>query len=111
MKRFLTLPLLAYALGTPIWGYSTTLLGHASVAALFVIVLVGVARGGAFDQRLCRVERAARQQQVDARQKQRRAVGIGIHWRVQFGQGERFGEALDGGQPLHRLQQPDIGPQ
>ncbi len=38
---------LAYALGTPIWGYSTTLLGHASVAALFVIALVGVARGGA----------------------------------------------------------------
>ncbi len=37
---------LAYALGTPIWGYSTTLLGHASVAALFVIALVGVARGG-----------------------------------------------------------------
>lgn len=38
---------LGYALGTPIWGYSTTLLGHASVAALFVIALVGVARGGA----------------------------------------------------------------
>ena len=37
---------LAYALRTPIWGYSTTLLGHASVAALFVIALVGVARGG-----------------------------------------------------------------
>ena len=37
---------LGYALGTPIWGYSTTLLGHASVAALFVIALVGVARGG-----------------------------------------------------------------
>lgn len=35
-----------YALGTPIWGYSTTLLGHASVAALFVIALAGVARGG-----------------------------------------------------------------
>ncbi len=37
---------LGYALGTPIWGYSTTLLGHASVAALLVIALVGVARGG-----------------------------------------------------------------
>ncbi|MDR6114816.1 MULTISPECIES: hypothetical protein [unclassified Sphingomonas] len=37
---------LGYALGTPIWGYSTTLLGHAAVAALFVIALVGVARGG-----------------------------------------------------------------
>ncbi len=35
-----------YALGTPIWGYSTTLLGHAAVAALFVIALAGVARGG-----------------------------------------------------------------
>ena len=38
---------LGYALGTPIWGYSTTLLGHASVGALFVIALAGVARGGA----------------------------------------------------------------
>lgn len=37
---------LGYALGTPIWGYATTLLGHASVAALFIIALVGVARGG-----------------------------------------------------------------
>ena len=37
---------LGYALGTPIWGYSTTLLGHASVAALFVIALAAVARGG-----------------------------------------------------------------
>ncbi|MET3438667.1 hypothetical protein [Sphingomonas sp. 1185] len=37
---------LGYALGTPIWGYSTTLLGHAAVAALFVIALAGVARGG-----------------------------------------------------------------
>jgi len=37
---------LGYALGTPIWGYSTTLLGHAAVAALFAIALAGVARGG-----------------------------------------------------------------
>ena len=37
---------LGYALGAPIWGYSTTLLGHASVAALFVIALAAVARGG-----------------------------------------------------------------
>ena len=37
---------LGYALGTPIWGYSTTLLGHAAVGALFVIALAGVARGG-----------------------------------------------------------------
>ena len=37
---------LGYALGTPIWGYSTTLLGHAAVTALFVIALAGVARGG-----------------------------------------------------------------
>ncbi|WP_230482595.1 hypothetical protein [Sphingomonas sp. Leaf21] len=37
---------LGYALGTPIWGYATTLLGHASVAALFVIALAAVARGG-----------------------------------------------------------------
>ena len=37
---------LGYALGTPIWGYSTSLLGHASVAALFVIALAAVARGG-----------------------------------------------------------------
>ncbi|MET4896210.1 hypothetical protein RN629_03435 [Sphingomonadaceae bacterium jetA1] len=37
---------LGYALGTPIWGYSTTLLGHAPVAALFVIALAGIARGG-----------------------------------------------------------------
>ncbi|MDQ1229508.1 hypothetical protein QE379_000934 [Sphingomonas sp. SORGH_AS 879] len=37
---------LGYALGTPIWGYATTLLGHASVAALFVIALAAIARGG-----------------------------------------------------------------
>ena len=30
---------LGYALGTPIWGWSTTLFGHAPVAALFVIAL------------------------------------------------------------------------
>ena len=30
---------LGYALGTPLWGWSTTLLGHAAVAALFVIAL------------------------------------------------------------------------
>jgi hypothetical protein len=37
---------LGYALGTPIWGYSTTLMGHAGVAALFVIALAAVERGG-----------------------------------------------------------------
>lgn len=30
---------LGYALGTPIWGWSTTIFGHAGVAALFVIAL------------------------------------------------------------------------
>ena len=30
---------LGYALGTPIWGWSTTLFGHAAVAALYVIAI------------------------------------------------------------------------
>ncbi len=30
---------IGYALGTPIWGWSTTIFGHAAVAALFVIAL------------------------------------------------------------------------
>ena len=36
---------LGYALGTPIWGWSTTIFGHAAVAALFVIAAWGVWRG------------------------------------------------------------------
>lgn len=36
---------LAYALGSPVWGWSTTLFGHAAVAALFVIALWAVRRG------------------------------------------------------------------
>lgn len=36
---------LAYALGSPIWGWSTTLFGHAAVAALFVVALWAVWRG------------------------------------------------------------------
>ncbi len=36
---------LAYALGSPIWGWSTTLFGHASVAALYVIAVWAVWRG------------------------------------------------------------------
>jgi hypothetical protein len=35
---------LAYALGTPIWGWSTTLFGHAAVAALYVIAAWGGTR-------------------------------------------------------------------
>ena len=35
---------LGYALGTPIWGWSTTIFGHAAVAALFVIALWAVTR-------------------------------------------------------------------
>lgn len=35
---------LGYALGTPIWGWSTTILGHAPVAALYVIALWAVWR-------------------------------------------------------------------
>ena len=41
---------LGYALGTPAWGWSTTILGHAPVAALFVVAVWGVMRrtqGGA----------------------------------------------------------------
>jgi hypothetical protein len=38
---------LAYALGSPIWGWSTTLFGHASVAALYVIAVWAVWRGTA----------------------------------------------------------------
>ncbi|MGK6319052.1 hypothetical protein [Sphingomonas sp. DT-204] len=36
---------IAYALGTPIWGWSTTLFGHAPVAALFVIAAWAAWRG------------------------------------------------------------------
>ncbi len=36
---------LGYALGTPIWGWSTTLFGHAPVAALYVIAVWAVWRG------------------------------------------------------------------
>ena len=35
---------LGFALGTPAWGWSTTILGHAPVAALFVIAVWGVMR-------------------------------------------------------------------
>jgi hypothetical protein len=37
---------LGYALGTPAWGWSTTLFGHAPVAALFVVALWAAWRGG-----------------------------------------------------------------
>lgn len=35
---------LGYALGTPIWGWSTTVFGHAPVAALFVVALWALRR-------------------------------------------------------------------
>lgn len=37
---------IAYALGTPIWGWSTTLFGHAPVADLFLIAIWALWRGG-----------------------------------------------------------------
>lgn len=37
---------LGYALGSPIWGLSTTIMGHAAVAALFVIALWSLWRAG-----------------------------------------------------------------
>ena len=37
---------IAFALGTPIWGWSTTLFGHAPVADLFVIATWALWRGG-----------------------------------------------------------------
>ncbi|MDB5678782.1 hypothetical protein [Sphingomonas bacterium] len=37
---------LAFALGTPVWGWSTTLFGHAPVADLFVIAVWALWRGG-----------------------------------------------------------------
>jgi len=37
---------LGYALGSPIWGLSTTIMGHATVAALFVIALWSLWRAG-----------------------------------------------------------------
>ena len=37
---------LGYALGTPSWGWSTTILGHAPVAALFVLAVWGIWVGG-----------------------------------------------------------------
>lgn len=36
----------AFALGTPIWGWSTTLFGHAPVADLFIIAVWALWRGG-----------------------------------------------------------------
>ena len=38
---------IGFALGTPMWGWSTTLFGHAPVAALFVIAIWAVWRGTA----------------------------------------------------------------
>lgn len=38
---------LGYALGTPVWGWSTTLLGHAVVADLYVVAIWAIWRGGA----------------------------------------------------------------
>ena len=38
---------LGYALGSPIWGWSTTLFGHAAVAALYVVAIWAVWRGTA----------------------------------------------------------------
>ena len=35
---------LGYALGTPIWGWSTTIFGHATVAALYVVAVWGIWR-------------------------------------------------------------------
>ncbi|HEX7695234.1 MAG TPA: hypothetical protein VF409_12135 [Sphingomonas sp.] len=37
---------LGFALGTPVWGWSTTLFGHAPVAALFVIAVWALWRSG-----------------------------------------------------------------
>jgi hypothetical protein len=37
---------IGYALGTPIWGWSTTIFGHAAVAALYVIAVWGGWRAG-----------------------------------------------------------------
>jgi hypothetical protein len=37
---------IAFALGTPVWGWSTTLFGHAPVAALYVIAVWALWRGG-----------------------------------------------------------------
>lgn len=37
---------LGYALGTPVWGWSTTLFGHAPVAGLFVIAVWALWRAG-----------------------------------------------------------------
>lgn len=37
---------LAFALGTPVWGWSTTLFGHAPVAGLFVIAVWALWRAG-----------------------------------------------------------------
>ena len=36
---------LGFALGTPVWGWATTLLGHAPVAALYVVAIWAVWRG------------------------------------------------------------------
>lgn len=37
---------MAFALGTPVWGWSTTLFGHAPVACLYVIAVWALWRGG-----------------------------------------------------------------
>lgn len=43
---------IAFALGTPIWGWSTTVFGHAPVAGLFVIAVWALWRAGAARPRL-----------------------------------------------------------
>lgn len=35
-----------FALGTPVWGWSTTIFGHAAVASLYVVALWALCRGG-----------------------------------------------------------------
>ena len=45
---------LAYALGTPAWGWSTTLFGHAPVGALLIIAAWAVWRGTASEKELGR---------------------------------------------------------
>jgi 4-amino-4-deoxy-L-arabinose transferase-like glycosyltransferase len=46
---------LGYALATPVWGWSTTMLGHAPVAALLLIALWAIWRGSSGERELARL--------------------------------------------------------
>lgn len=79
---------LGFALGTPMWGWSTTLFGHAPVAALFAIALWAVWRGTQGAQPRTRLAVLA---------------GAALGWAVVIEYTAVLGGAVIGGWALYRL--------